>query len=447
MVHVCQRWRGIIFASPRRLNLHLTCSYGIPVQKNLVFWPVTFPLVIEYDRRGGPITPEDEDNIVAALEHPSRVRHIKIEAAKASLIKKVATTLRESFPVLTDLELSCQDSVIPVISRRFLGGSTIQHLQRLHLSGVSFPQLPSPFSSARNLLSLVIDGMPANDYITPDAMVKSLAALTRLEHLSISFYEEISPSDQWRSHTHPRIILPALARLSYGGRSEYLEEFLARIDAPRVDVRIEYSMHRIQALQLSRFIDRTEILKIDQYTRAHVYFYEDDCLFGLNRSQEAWLQGNPFFFKIMGEASLKVQVRHMAHLIGQLAAGVFSKVDDLFAHGDNVLGGVGLPEWLSLFCLFPAVKTLRLSGKLAVYVASALEDTTEEMVTDLLPALSLIRIAECDEGYPDDKLEGDDDWMEEVGSMERFLSLRQLSGCPVRVIHPEDELAEVERRW
>jgi hypothetical protein len=291
--------------------------------------------------------------------------------------------------------------------------------------------------------------MPANGYISPDAMVRSLAALTKLEYLSISFYKEISPSDQWGSHTHPqmRAILPALTGVSYVGHSEYLEDFLAWIDAPRVKfVSIDYSMHRIQALQLSRFIERTEILKIDQYTRATVYFYVDECSFGLNRSQEAWTRGN-LNLNVTGEASLEVQVRHMAHLIGQLATGVFSKVDDFYAHGDNVVqsGRMGLTEWLPLFRQFPAVKTLRLSGKLAVSVASALDDTTEEMVADVLPALCLIRMAEYDEG--DNKGEDEDDWMEEVGPMERFLSLRQLSGCPVRVINPEDELAEVEQRW
>ena len=45
---------------------------------------------------------------------------------------------------------------------------------------------------------------------------------------------------------------------------------------------------------------------------------------------------------------------------------------------------------------FPAVEILRLSEALAVYVTSALEDITEEMVTDVLPTLGLIRIAECD---------------------------------------------------
>jgi len=138
----------------------------------------------------------------------------------------------------------------------------------------------------------------------------------------------------------------------------------------------------------------------------------------------------------------------MAHLVGQLSA-TFSKVDDLFAHGGYAgqSDWMGITEWPPLFRLFPAVETLRLSGELAVYVVSALENTTEEMVNNVFPALRLIRIVECEDRETEERDEDEDNWIEQVGSLERFLSLRQLSGCPVTVIYPDDELAEVEQRW
>jgi hypothetical protein len=203
-------------------------------------------------------------------------------------------------------------------------------------------------------------------------------------------------------------------------------------------IMIEYFRHQIQASQLSRFIERTENLKIDQFTRARVQFYGDDSLFGLRRLQDTWFNAH-FLLRISGDAFLEAQVQDMAHLLGQLAA-TFSNVDDLFTHGTQS-SRTDLTEWLPLLRLFPGVETLRLSGELAVDFASLLDDTTEEMATDFLPALRLIRVVEC--GNEDE----DEDWIEQVGSMERFLSLRQLSGCPVTVINPEDELAEVEPRW
>jgi hypothetical protein len=444
LVHVCRRWRGIIFASPRRLDLHLECSYGTLVRKKLDFWPTTLPLIVEYSKWGVRISPEDEDNIAAALEHPGRVRQITIRAT-APLITKVATTLRKSFPMLTKLDLTCDGSVFPVTSKRFLGGSNTPRLQHLCLEYISLPQSPSPFSSARNLVSLRLQKMPANGYISPDAMVRSLAVLTGLKTLSISFHHSISSSDQWGGRPDPqmRAILPALTHFNYEGCSNYLEDFLARIDTPQVDfVMIEYFMHQTQASQLSRFIERTENLKIDQFTRAQVYFHDGALLFGFSRSQEWWGEVH-LLLKISGEASLEAQVQDVALVIDQLSATI-SKVDDLFAHGDNVyhLSGTDLTEWLPLFDRLPAVETLRLSGEVAVYITSALEDTPEEMVADVFPALRLIRVTECEDMEEDEAY-----WIEQVDSMEQFLSFRQLSGCPVTVIFPEDELAEVEKRW
>jgi hypothetical protein len=78
LVHVCQRWRRIIFASPSRLALHLSCTYGTPVRKRLSFWPTTLPLTIDYPRFDSDRVLGDEGNIVAALEHRSRVHRIVI---------------------------------------------------------------------------------------------------------------------------------------------------------------------------------------------------------------------------------------------------------------------------------------------------------------------------------------------------------------------------------
>ncbi|KAI0295429.1 hypothetical protein B0F90DRAFT_1750905, partial [Multifurca ochricompacta] len=35
MVHVCRRWRQLIFASPRRLELQLVCKSRTPVKRIL----------------------------------------------------------------------------------------------------------------------------------------------------------------------------------------------------------------------------------------------------------------------------------------------------------------------------------------------------------------------------------------------------------------------------
>ncbi|KAH8980987.1 hypothetical protein EDB86DRAFT_2835093 [Lactarius hatsudake] len=94
-----------------------------------------------------------------------------------------------------------------------------------------------------------------------------------------------------------------------------------------------------------------------------------------------------------------------------------------------------ITDWLPFFRLFAAVKTLHLSGGVAAYIASALEDAAdpEDMITDVFPVLRLIWLDEAAE----DEEEDDED--EPAGSIEQFLSMHQLSDHPVTVVDTEDE--------
>ena len=112
--------------------------------------------------------------------------------------------------------------------------------------------------------------------------------------------------------------------------------------------------------------------------------------------------------------------------------------DELSVHGgkapvDPTL--VESVEWLPFFRLFHAFEALHLSGGVAAYIAFALEDIGQEIVTDVFPALHLIQL----------DVEENEECDEPVGSIERFLSLRQLSGLPVPavpVVNTEDEFFE-----
>ncbi|KAH9171704.1 hypothetical protein EDB89DRAFT_1969625, partial [Lactarius sanguifluus] len=87
-------------------------------------------------------------------------------------------------------------------------------------------------------------------------------------------------------------------------------------------------------------------------------------------------------------------------------------------------------DWVPFF-LFPAAETLHLSGGVVAYIVSALEDpaNSEEMVTDVFPTLHTIWLDDMD----------NEDSDEPVGSIERFLAMRQLTGFPVTVVDTEDE--------
>ncbi|KAH9037999.1 hypothetical protein EDB83DRAFT_2524576 [Lactarius deliciosus] len=452
LVHVCQRWRRIIFASPHRLDLHLGCSYGTPVRQNLGFWPVTLPLTLDYGGRldftyGMGLAPEDEGNVIAALAHASRIHRIDI-LASSPLITILATVMQTPFPALTHLDLTLDlrglsasfSRGVPVIpSEKFLGGSA-PRLQYFRLERISFPQLPTFLLSARNLVTLKVKGIYQNGYISPEAMVGSLAVLTKLKTLSIAFYDDTPPPDQMRSRPDPpmRAIFPVLTSFHYRGCCEYLEDFLALIDTPRLDhLRIEYFVQQIQADQLSRFIDRTENLKSAQFNRVEVTFYHEAIYVEFESPQGGCRQAC-LSLGILDLGWLNRQVPCVAHLLDQVVS-LFSKVDHLDANGDHVYSrAMDITDWLPFFRLFPAVETLHLSGGVAAYIASALEDTAdpEEIITDVLPALRLIWLDEATEGVGEDE---DEDRNEPVGSIEQFLSFRRLSGRPVTVVDTEDE--------
>jgi hypothetical protein len=176
-------------------------------------------------------------------------------------------------------------------------------------------------------------------------------------------------------------------------------------------------MPQIEAPQLSQFIDRTPSLKLDQFRHVTVDFYPGTIDIQLDHSQEC--RPAQLSLAIFDISWLDEHVSCVANVLGQLVA-ILSNVDHLSASRDNVESReTESTDWLPFFCLFKSVKTLHLSGGMAAYIISALEDTAKEMVTDVFPELHLIWLGECDEP---------------VTSMEGFLSLHQLSGHPITVI-------------
>jgi hypothetical protein len=117
LVHVCQRWRQIVFASPHRLNLRILCSYRTPVRKNLDIWPA-FPIIVDYGDLKS-IVPYDEDDLLAALEHPDRVCSVNLRTTPPQL-EQMVRIMQEPFPVLTDLKIILYDAEnFPALPRIF----------------------------------------------------------------------------------------------------------------------------------------------------------------------------------------------------------------------------------------------------------------------------------------------------------------------------------------
>jgi len=430
LIHVCRRWRLIIFSSPRRLDLYLLCEHGTPVRKNLDFWPA-FPILIDYvnySPRPDMISSDDDDNIIAALEYPDRVRRLKLPVTN-SLLERVVTVAQEPFPILTQLWLSLEGGDVLVLPSEFLGGSA-PRLREIHLEGIPFPMLPTLLSSASNLAYLSLHRIPHTGYISPEVMVASLATLTRLVFLSIVFLSSTSRPNQSssRRQTAPhstRVVLPVLMFLGFRGASEYLEYLVTQIDTPHLAfTMILYSNQlAFQVPQLFRFLSQTQITETACTMHAEVYMYPFSVHISLH-SLPGEDTRNPLDLQIFSRA-LDWQVSHLVLL--QYSA-ILSNVQHLSINAKNrVLSGqddyIGQVEWLAFLRLFTAVETLSVCYPMARHVADALKDVTAEMAPEILPALCLLYLMD-----------------DPAGRVEEFINTRQLSGLPpITIASTQDE--------
>jgi hypothetical protein len=413
LAEVCQRWRQIVFASPHRLNLQILCTHGSPVKKNLRIWPA-FPIVLSL--KG--LTPYDEVTAINALEHLDRVRDVRFEGTGSELGRMV-TMMQKPFPVLTRLRLVSLNETLPVLPAEFLGGSA-PCLQEITLCGIPLPALPTLLMSAGDLVTLNIYNIPRTGYISPETMVACLAALPRLESITIGF--------QWATPCPGQIcqppltwtVLPALTSFDFKGASEYLEVLVTPIDSPQLNwIFIHYLNQLVdfQVPQLSKFIDRSMGPRLlpPPLVCARISICNDRVIFDLCRNLR------PFWTTISCEVTLR-HVSRMAQVLGQFSATLSTVVQ--LALEDELeqvcpLEGTDYIAWLHLLLRFPAMQRLFIHWELTGLVALALEDIAGETV---LPCLDLI----CLDDRP-------------ATSVEKFVAVRRLSGRPVTVVDTECE--------
>jgi hypothetical protein len=418
LVHVCQRWRRIIFASPRGLDLKILCTYGTPVKKNLGCWP-PFPIIVDYFTWSGPgLPPIYEDDVIAALEHPDRVRSIKLSVT-SSLLGTVASVMQEPFLGLKTLLLSSKDRNPPVLPDAFLSGSA-PNLQQIHLEGISFPALPTLLLSASDLVDLQLKEIPQGGYISPEAMITILAALPRLDTLYVWFKSPTSrPRIQLRSSpSSTRDVFPSLISLNFRGCSEYLEHLLARIDTPRLASfeTTYFNQLDFRVPQLSQFIRRTENLDLAHSRRAQLCIRISNLSIKLDFEAEEHSRS-----RLTLCISCKWpdwQVSLLAQILGQSPA-MLSNVDGLSIDEVDLQLDQSWKDdidWLELFHPFTAVTMLRVSKPFAGRIALALDGVGGEIANELLPALVLLSLEDQPES-----------------SVEQFVTARQLSGHPGHV--------------
>src|SRR5258708_3563330 len=259
LVHVCRKWRSVVFGSPLRLNLRLLCTEGTPVMETLAVWP-PLPIVV------GGFGIRRTGNITAALEHNDRVCKISLQDVTSLVVEEVLAPMQKPYPVLTDLTIWRQDGhgAAPIVLESFLGGSA-PRLRRLSLNRIPFPGLPKLLLSATHLVVLHLWDVPNSGYFTPEAIVTGLSTSTCLKLLFLEFEYPLSRPKTERRCPPPltRSILPALTMILFKGSSEYLEDVVARIDTPLLDCLHITFFHQLifDTPQLTQFISRTPNLE------------------------------------------------------------------------------------------------------------------------------------------------------------------------------------------
>jgi hypothetical protein len=175
------------------------------------------------------------------------------------------------FPELTDLRLRVvEEPFLPMtaLPDSFLNGSA-PRLQTLHLNSIpiSSPGLPKLLLSATHLVQLWLQHIRYHGYISPEMMVTCLSTLTSLESLKIDFdYTPSYPAQENQTlHLSTRSVLPALTYFSYRGRNEYLDDFVSRIDAPRLNVLKIVNESHNDLPQLAQFARRTPSIRMLKY--------------------------------------------------------------------------------------------------------------------------------------------------------------------------------------
>jgi len=286
--------------------------------------------------------------------------------------------------------------------------------------------------------------------MSPEEMVRALAGLTKLRDLCIEFSTLESESYEFHDELKLRtpqspplvVIFPALTKFQMGGDNEYLEHFMALVNAPRLEnLSVEYpkldvdglygmddSEINLDAGNLSQFISCTATFEHAQFRRVELILdrYRTYVNFDLphGECQQARLSLAVSQMESREGPSIDT-ASDLSHVLGQLAI-MFSDVQHLSIKGMSPedkgnrnsvkLGLVLVPFFRS----FPAVDVLHVSQTLAGDVVSALKNMPE-MVAEVLPALQVLWL----DGRRKNRL---------ILPTERFLSLRKQAGRSVVVV-------------
>jgi hypothetical protein len=325
------------------------------------------------------------ENISAALECRDLISDISISIIRGPELENLLPALHEPLPILTrfTLRLTSADYLVPVLTETFLGGSA-PRLREFTLGGIPFPSFPKFISRSTHIVYLHLHQVPDSWDISPEIMAGCLTTLRNLKRLLIAFR---SPPSRLLPSIPPhltRAVIPALCQLGFSGASKYFEDFVARIDTPRLTwLYITFFMNlNFDVRRLRDFIDHTEGLR--PFNRATIKW--------IGRLIKIDLGSSTRFVLEVGWHTPDRQLSSITQIFSQQLP-VFSHVEQLElqeyfgSEGWKDVQDMDSSQWLQLFRLFVAAQTLYVSKRLVFPVATALQGLTVQMATEVLPVL------------------------------------------------------------
>ena len=334
-----------------------------------------------------PPSPEDEVDIIAALKQSDRVSSISLTVTRSLLEKSSA--IERPFSELEDLVLLSRNRRGLTLPSAFQCGT---RLRSLRLTRIALSSLPQLLYSSRKLVDLQLHEVLNPLSISPAVLTKAFSGMAQLRSLSLHFLPTtIHIGASLPSTLGKRVVLPALARLSFRGISDYLEDLVAEIDAPRLgDIDVTFFNESVSGFSnLREFIDRTGMPK--SHRRVDILSSESAISISLIQPGATACLKLQLYCK-----PLTLQLYKMAQMCSQFSTSLLS-VEDLRINVTRL--SMGQPgnnskRWQGLILHFGGTKYIYVAGPqdYSTTIMRALQ--LSERRETLLPTLHKLRIQE-----------------------------------------------------
>ena len=338
----------------------------------------------------------------------------------------VVELIQKPCPALEKLRLTDKDAMGPSnhlpVHDAFLGGSA-PHLREIELDGVAlpFPAIRRVLFSSKNLAELHLSNIPNVVYFSPVDLVTALSALDQLKLLAIGFHSPTSRPAPNMTHRFLRhTTLPSLKVLDFHGTSEYLEEFVARIDLPSLcNIAIKlFNQIFFELPRFCQFIPHQNSNVLGSPTLVLVTHSADSVSVFLIQNENS----SPDEYCYLGASCRRLdwQLSFVTQILSQLSPLLSSVAKLTFiTHLEmpTAKEDVDPIQWLELFQLFTHVREMHVFEQLVTDIVEAL--AMEAMDMGVLPELTSL----CLNGYRKSP--------SAAQAAEEFVATRRMSGRAV----------------